>query len=313
MKTMTKASIGILVTVLGGALWGFSGTCGQFLFRNYGIDPGWLTSVRMMSAGVILLTVGFIREREHMTGILKSGRDIASLLIFSILGLMFCQLSYMTAISYSNAATATILQYLGPVIIMVLSCILVRKLPKFKEIAAVFLALSGTFLLATHGDIHSMVLTPKGLLWGILAAVGVTTYTMLPVKLINRWSSLTVTGYGMIIGGIALSLYKRIWTISVSIDAAGIAAMACIIVFGTVMAFSMYLYGVKTIGAVKASVLASVEPVSAAFFTVVWLHEKFQWIDAVGFLLIMTTVFLLAKKEKAVSCETAEVLTDILN
>lgn len=67
---------------------------------------------------------------------------------------------------------------------------------------------------------------------------------------------------------------------------------------GTIFAYTLYLQGVADIGAVRASMLASIEPVSATLFSVFWLHTQFQWIDLVGFVCILATVFLLAKKEQ---------------
>lgn len=305
MKSQEKSkAIGITITLISAVLWGFSGTCGQYLFTNYGVGAEWLTAVRMLTAGIILCAVGFKVEKASMLGIWKNKQDTISLLIFSVAGLMFCQLTYMKAIAYSNSGTATILQYLGPVLIMIIHCVMSKVPPKKKELAAITLALVGTFILATHGDIHSMVITGKGLTWGLLSALGLTLYTMLPGSIITRWGSITVTGYGLIIGGAILGLYEKIWLVQVVLDVKALAAMGGIIIFGTVLAFSMYLYGVKAVGAVKASMLASIEPLSATIFMVLWLRSPFTWIDAVGFACILTTVFLLTKKERDSSLET---------
>ena len=91
--------------------------------------------------------------------------------------------------------------------------------------------------------------------------------------------------------------YKvRIWQIPVHLDMAGILALAGIIIIGTLVAYTLYMQGVQDIGAVKASMLASVEPVSATLFSALWLDTSFVFMDFIGFLLIMSTVFLLAKK-----------------
>ena len=300
MNQIIKKQTGIIVTLIGGTMWGFSGTCGQYLFRSYGVDATWLTAVRMICAGIILCILGLIKDKGNMLDIWKSKWGRIQLLLFAIAGLMFCQLAYMKAIAYSNSGTATILQYLGPVFILIISCVTSRRMPKKNETIAIVMALCGTFILATHGNIRSMAITPAGLLWGLLAAVGLTLYTMLPKRIINQWGSVTVTGYGMLIGGIVLGLFKHVWSIRVVLDLKSGTALAAVVLLGTVLAFTMYLYGVKSIGAVKASMLACVEPVSATFFMVLWLHERFQWIDAVGSLCILTTVFLLSKKEKQV-------------
>ena len=69
----------------------------------------------------------------------------------------------------------------------------------------------------------------------------------------------------------------------------------------------MYLKGLTMIGPVKASMLASVEPVSSAVFMIAWLGVPFQYMDLLGFLCILTTIFLLTKAPKASKAsETSE-------
>lgn len=135
-------------------------------------------------------------------------------------------------------------------------------------------------------------------MWGIFAAMGLMLYTLLPSGIISKWGSLVVTGYGMLIGGIFLAVVVQVWNIKVSLDIRKLLTVSAIVIIGTVIAFTLYLQGVSDIGAVKASVLASVEPVSAVLFSVLWLGTSFMIIDVIGFACIMGTVFLLTKKEK---------------
>ena len=298
---LSKASArtrGMLITIFAGICWGFSGACSEYLFDNYHLNTVWLTAVRMSSAGIILILLSLRKQRGAIKAMFSSRRDVIHLLIFALAGLLFSQYTYLAAISYSNAGTATVLQYLGPSFVMIFVCICTKKLPSKLEVFAVLLALFGTFLLATHGNVHTLALSPAGLFWGILSAVAVLSYTLLPTRLIARWGTLPVTGFGMLTGGIVFALVMRIWKIEVTLDWHALLAMAGIVVVGTVAAYSLYLQGVRELGAVHASMLASVEPVSAALFSFFWLRTQFQWIDIAGFVCILTTVFLLSKKPR---------------
>lgn len=294
---MMNKNIGALITLIAGIFWGFSGTCGQYIFDNFDADPSYLTAVRLLSAGIILVVIGLFMDRKNMTSIWTDRKSAVQLVLFSILGIMFCQLTYMKAISYSNSGTATILQYLGPVLIMIVSCFLARKLPKAKEVIAICMALLGTFFIATHGHVDSMVITPLGLSWGLWSAVALMLYTMMPGKIIEKYGSVTVVGYGMLLGGIILCIGCRIWNAPMVYDTRCIIAFIAIVIFGTILPFTMYMIGVSHCGAVKASMLASIEPVAATVFMVVWLKEPFQFMDFAGFMCIFVTIFLLTKKD----------------
>ena len=234
-----------------------------------------------------MLGLSLIKQPKEAKAVLKEKRDVLHLILYSIFGLAFSQFSYLTTISYSNAGTATVLQYLGPVLIMIYACICGRRLPTIKEIIAILLAVLGTFLLATHGNPSSMVLSKEGLTWGLLSAVALLIYTVA-----------MVLGYAMLFGGIIMAIGTRVWTIQVDWNLRIILGLIAISFFGTAIAYTLYLQGVQLVGSVKASLIASIEPVAATVFSAIWLHTVFGGIDLVGFLCIMITVFLLAKKEK---------------
>ena len=289
-----KKTRGTIFAVIGGISWGFSGCCGQYLFDCKGIDPYWLSAVRLLTAGIILLCIAFFTSRKNLIDIWKSKSDAVKILCFGVLGMMMCQLSYLLAIRNTNAATATVIQYVGPVLVMVVVCISKRKLPTFTEFLSLILALVGTFLIATHGDPSNLVISPIGLMWCILAALAVVTYTLIPGDLTARRSGVVVSGYGMTIGGIVLSLICRVWSIPVHLDFETWLALCGIIIIGTVIAFSLYLQAVSDIGPVKASIIASLEPVSCAVISWLWLDTSFDRADILGFAAVISTVFCLS-------------------
>ncbi len=295
-KTHLPINRGVLCTFLGGVCWGFSGACGQYLFSHYGISSELLTCLRMLIAGPILIVYCLIRKPQTMLAIWKNKRDALHLIAFSILGLLFCQYTYLTTISYSNAGTATVIQYIGPVMILAADCVIHRRMPKPRELIAMFLALLGTFLLATHGNPGTLVLSKKALIWGLLSAVSMCLYTTLSCGISNRYGSDTIMGYGLVIGGILMAALPGTFSHPVFFGLNGILAMASIILVGTILAYVIFIYGVSLIGPVKGSLISSIEPVSATLFAVLWLGSSFMPMDFAGFVCIISTIFLLAKK-----------------
>ena len=283
--------------MLGGVCWGFSGTCGQYLFSRFGVSTLWLTCLRLLAGGIIMLVLAAVRHRRELREIWRCPGDAAMLVAYGLFGLMMCQYAYMTSISYSNAGTTTVLQTLSLVIIMLLTCLRLRRRPNRVETIALLLALFGTFLLATGGDPAHMVLSPQGLFWGLATAVAATVYTLLPRRLLSRWNREVVNGWAMLIGGVVLNLGARSWTFQVDLPLRGWLAVCAIVVFGTVLSFTLFMQGIRDVGPVKSSMLASTEPVSATVFSAVWLGTAFSTVDLLGFAAIIATIFLLAQPE----------------
>ncbi len=289
----SKDMLGTFILVIGCTLWGISGTCGQYLFSEKGIQSGWLVMVRMFISGVILLAICLLRRDPSLIKIWKNKRDVVRFFIFTFCGFLVSQYSYLTAIYYSNASTATVLQEVNPALIILVVCIGGRRLPKKKELLCVALALTGTFLVATKGSFDSLALSSEGLFWGLMAAVGALLYSITAGNLANKYGSLTLTGYAMIIGGFVFGLLSGNYRIHVVIDMGTLLGMFGVIVLGSAAAYTMYVAGVGMCGPIKAGMLGTIEPVSATVFSYLLLKTQFTIYDIIGAIMILSVVFIL--------------------
>lgn len=285
---------GYFLTVFGAVCWAFSGACGQYLFQHRGLDADWLVSVRLTMAGLLLVLYSLARWRSGAVQMFRSRRSMGGVLVFAVFGMAMCQYSYFRSIELSNAATATTLQYTGPALVLLWLALREKRMPTPKELIAVVCAMGGAFLLATHGDLSQMALSPKALFWCILAAISIAVYSVQPRGLIAEYGTIPVTGVGMLIGGLGLCVIFRPWHIVGQWDAVTVIGMIYIIIFGTICAFCCYLEGVRRIGAAKGSILAAVEPVASAVLSVCWLGVPLIGMDIGGIALIVAAMVLLA-------------------
>ena len=291
----SKMVTGTIVTIAGGILWGVSGVCGQYMFQNKGVTAPWLVSVRLVVAGLLMLCYYSLTDREQTLAIWKSKRDRRDVIIYGLLGMLPCQYAYFQTIEWSNAGTATVIQYLGPALIVIWVCFRTKRMPTLQEITGVILAVIGVFLIATHGNLTSLALSGRALLMGLASAVSVAIYTLEPARLQKKYDTPLILAWGMTIGGVALTLISRPWTAKgIQADAEMFAALAFVIVFGTMAGFSLYMTGVKLIGSVKASLYACMEPVSSMILTVLWMKVNFTTPDLIGTLLVIATIIILA-------------------
>lgn len=291
--------VGIVLALLAATLWGVAGTFGQFLFQERGVDVNWMLTTRLLGSGTLLLVFGVLSPGIDLKSIWKSRKDVGQLVLFSITGITAVQYTYFEAIHHSNAATATILQYVGPVLIVIYLALKNKRMPRPLEFLAVFLAVAGTFLLVTHGRWEQLAISRTALFFGLGAAVALAIYTLQPIPLLRKYGAVPVLGWGMLMGGIVSSFFKAPWQVSGIWDAGTYSATLFIIVFGTAVSFVAYLNAVHIIGGQKSSLLASAEPLSATIMAVFWLQVPFGILDWMGAICIVSTVFLLSRKESA--------------
>ena len=298
MKNKSKMR-GLFFASLGAMSWGISGVCSQYLFMNYDVDSSWLTAIRMVLSGILLLILSAYKDKDKVIKIWTIPKDVGWLFAFAILGLLMCQYTYVSAIKYSDSATATVLQSLNVVIMIVFMSIVTRTKMKFSQILAVFLAVFGTYLISTGGNPRNITISTAGLIFGLLSAVGVITYTLFSRPIIVKWGNILVTGWGMLIGGLVISIISKAWIIPKDLDFIAWLMIAIIIVVGTAGGFSIFLEGVKHIGPVKATLIGCLEPASATLLAAIFLGMRFSLVELTGFFCILLTVFLSVKDKEA--------------
>ncbi len=287
-------------------LWGVSGTAGQFLFAHRGVNTEWLVAVRMLLAGVLMLGFVAIRSPRDLFTIWTRKADALRMVVFSLFGMLAVQYTYFAAINASNAATATVIQYTGPVLIVGWYAWQKKRWPTPFELLCVAMAIAGTFFMVTHGSLTSLSISKMALVWGLSSAVALAFYSVQPLTLMHKYSAPIVIGWGMLIGGLALSLVHAPWAIEGAWDAPAIGAFAFVIVFGTLIPFYAYLTAVKIVGAETSSLLACAEPLASAILAMIWLGTRFGFYDWLGTALILATVVSLALRKsepKAVKIE----------
>lgn len=295
---LNDRSKGITLVLTAALFWGISGTVSQYMFQSLHISTEWLTTVRLLSAGLLLIIIAYRQEGNRIFDVWRQKADFFGIVIFGIFGMIGAQYTYLAAITYSNAATATVLQYLGPVLVTSYYIMIAKRLPTIKEITAIFFALFGTFLLVTHGNIENLSISKEGFIWGILSAFGLALYTIQPIQLLRRWGALIVVGWGMVVGGLAFSFIHPPWMFEGEWYFSTNFAFLFVVVCGTVIAFYSYLESIKYLSASETSLLACAEPLSAAITTVLFLGVSFGWIDWMGTICILTTIFILSKKKE---------------
>ena len=282
--------IGIILTLLGATLWGVSGTSVQFVgnFRNMNLE--WLLTMRLITAGLLTVLYGWIRQGNAIFNVFRNWRDTLGLVIFGVFGMALCQYTYFRSIVIAGAGIATVLQYLAPSMIIIYLLMRYGKRPSTGEIISVILALVGTICLMGNNGFSFESFRSDVLFWGLLSAVGVAVYSVSPVRLLATYGTIPIVGFGMLLSGlVAAALFQQphsyatwdVWTV-----------VGCfnVVFLGTIVSFNAYLEGVKRIGAVSGSILSSIEPISAAFFGWALLGNQFNWVGILGMAMIIATV-----------------------
>ncbi|MEG1492654.1 MAG: GNAT family N-acetyltransferase [Gordonibacter sp.] len=288
---------GIVCALAGGICWGFSGTCAQLLMNDYGAPAEWITCVRMVIAAVFFLFMTAMRNWRDLVAVFRDRRSLLQIALFALFGVLLTQMSYLNAIKHTSAGVGTTIEQVGLVLIMLYVCLRARRLPRLREALGLAFALGGMVLIATQGEIGRLAIPAEGLSWGLVSAVALAFYTLMPVRVLKKWGAMLVTGLAMLFGGSAASIVVQPWSIPVQLSGGALAALVAIVLVGTLGAYMLYLQGVADAGPVKASLLCCVEPVSAMVLALFWLQTPVSLWDIAGCAMIVVMIFLVSERE----------------
>lgn len=286
--------MGVFLVVLGGIFWAVSGVLAEYLFENhYSVE--WVSFYRLFCTGILLIIVSLKRFEWQ---IFTQKSHLLSLLIYAFFGLLLTQYGYFKAIFYTDAGTATMIQYSAPLMIMLFLCFKNKILPKKLEVLALILILSALFLIATGGNLSEFKISFWGIFWALAGAFGVAFYSLCARNIIEKYGIFLLMGWASLIASGILLILLLGKIPSYDFDLKGYLALAGIIFIGTIGAFCLYLKGVEYIGALRASMIACIEPVAAAFMSYFFLKTQYSFLELFAFSLIIISVFLNAMKVK---------------
>lgn len=262
---------GTIYSLLSGLIWGICGILGEYFFSHYQVSSGWITSMRLLVAGGFVIVLSSLKLQSQLFEIWKNRNNYLPFLAYAILGIFSVQFFFYLCVEYSNATTATILQFISPVFILIYNRIIYKKKASKKAIFYVLTAMLGVFLMATKGDLSKLSITPLALLTGLLSALGVMFNVILPQRFAKKYGFVPTVGWGMIIAGLFSNFLYPVYKISFQVDTISICICLTIAFLGTAFAFFLSMKAVSLVSPLVVSVVSASEPLSSAILSVLFL------------------------------------------
>ena len=290
---MKEKSLGISQSLVGATMWGASSVAINSLFSITAIPYIVLLFFRLLLSSLIL----FVFIRPHF-----DKRALFSISIFGVIGLFAAQLTYLAAIYYSNATTATVLQYLFMPMVVIYDLLRKNRSTTLILVISITFSFFGLILLSVnfYSTGSLFVVSPVGLFFGLMAAVSGAFYTIYARVLVKKEGFEPTISMGFLFACIPVTIFglypsiRYISTLS-AMPLGSILTIAGLILFvvivGTVGAFYLYIKSMKHINSSDASVTASMEPISAAIFSVLILDIFLTGIQYLGAAIIILSIF----------------------
>ena len=288
-----KNKLSVICVLLAGVLWGSS--C---IFVNKlsaaGFSPMQCTAIRTLFGALILNAALLIKGRRHYKMDFKSYGLCAASGICSVLAMC---IFYYYSMTYTSAAVSAILLYTAPMFVMVMSVLFLGERFTAKKIVAFVIAIVGCALVS--GVATGATVSGLGILFGVLSGFAYSLYGIFADLFMKRnREPLTFSALSFAFAALGALVISKPWeivSISASHDNAFLLPLM-FIVFSLCTAVLPYLLYTKGLVGVRpdvASILAFSEPLMAAVFGTLVLHQPMDAWQIGGIVLVSAAIVIL--------------------
>lgn len=282
------------LVLLAGILWG---TIGFFVrvLNSAGLSSMEIVMLRAVTTTLLLLIYLAVTDKTLLKIRLK---DIWCFLGTGICSIVFFNYCYFKSISMTSLSVAAVLLYTAPAMVMVLSAILFHEKITMKKLLALVMTFTGClFVTGLVGMKESLSLS--GILVGLGAGLGYALYSIFGRYALERgYHSLTISFYTFLfamVGTIPFCNAGQVMEVGVS-DLKMLGFYFVFGLFSTVIPYIVYTLGLKEMENSKASIIASIEPVTATLLGVIVYHEMLTINEMIGVVLVIVSIILQREK-----------------
>lgn len=291
--TTRSTGLGLWLAVAAAASFGSSGPFAKALLVE-GWSSGAIVLLRVGIAALLLAvpTVVALRGRWWLVR-----RNALPVLAYGAMAVAGCQVAYFYAVQRLTVGVALLLEYLGVVLVVLFVWARSRTAPPRLTLVGVGVAILGLALVL---DLTSQARPDLvGVLWGLLAAVGLATYFVIAAE-DTGLPPVALAGLGLGSGALALGFFGAVGVIPltfatgpVQVAGADLPWWVAIGELAVVAAAAAYLIGVmaaRILGSTVASFVGLTEVLFAVLFAWLLLGELPGVMQLVGGLLIVLGV-----------------------
>ncbi len=248
-----------------------------------------IVALRAITTSILLFVFLFVFDKSKLKLKLKDIWCFIGTGVFSIVFFNFC---YFKAITLTSLSVAAILLYTAPAIVMILSAVLFHE--KITKIKVLSLVLTFVGCVLVTGIVSGgATLNAKGILVGLGAGLGYALYSIFSRYALDRgYHSLTISFYTFVFAMFAtipFAHYSEM--IGICKDDLGIIGFCFLFgLISTVLPYITYTSGLKNMENSKASIIASIEPVTATLLGVFLYHEKLSVLEIIGVILVLGAI-----------------------
>lgn len=291
--------VGYVLVLTAATLFGLNAGLSRVPLRS-GTDEATFTAVRITGALAVLVAVALVSNRSALRP--PPMRRVPLVLGLGLVGIVGLQGFYNVAINRLPLGIALLLEYTGPVLVVLWVRFGRREPVAARMWPALGLTLVGLAVVSQVWD--GLVLDGLGVAAALAAAVCFAAYFLLGEDEGVSGEPLRHILWAFAVAAVVMNVVAPVWRAdALGADASMLGrldaftvpswlAMSCIVVLGTVTPFFLLLLALRSLPATVVSVVAMLEPVVAALVGWAWFTESLTAVQLLGMVVVLTGIVL---------------------
>jgi drug/metabolite transporter, DME family len=277
--------LGASAVVAAASLWGTLGYFAKILYAQ-GVSFESLVAVRASVGWLAVLA--FVLATGGARRLRVARQDLVFLVPLGAVGIGAFYLLYFYTVRESTVGTAAILLYSAPAFVVVLAWLFLREPLNAPKVLALLLTICGISLVVGAYDPADLEVSTTVLITGLLSGLTYGLYAIFGRPVAGHLSPAVVLSYALAFGSLLLvpAALPTLGTLA-GLPAGSYALLFMLSVVHTTLAFALYTFGIRHLGAGRAAIVATVEPVVAGAMGIVLLNEELTVLKILGALLVL--------------------------
>jgi drug/metabolite transporter (DMT)-like permease len=262
------------------------GTLAILAKLGYALDLG---SQQMQALRFLLAAVGMlaIAGRAGQNPLRLGRTRLLTLLSMGMLLYSAQSLTYFLALRSLPASLVVLIGYIYPSLVVVAGWLFLRRAITAKQGAALAASFVGVAMLVGGAHFH--------LTWALLLAVAspvvYTGYILVGERVMGSVPALAASAVIMVGAAIGFSLIAAVTNeLTLPRSRAGWAVVVALALLPTMLAITLFLAGLPHVGASRAALLSTWEPVVTVLLAVLVLGDRLSIVQVLGGLLVLLAV-----------------------
>jgi len=284
-----------LLLIMTALFWGGNAVAGKFAAGH--VSPMLLTAMRWVFALAILLALGHRHFRAEWPTV---AGNLRYLLVMGMVGLTGFNVCLYTALNFTTAINASILQAAIPMVVFAGNFLLFSIRASHAQIAGFLLTVAGVALVAGQGSFERLrsleVNSGDGLMLFAVAAYGGYTVALRNMPKLHWQSTMIALSTGALLSATVFAIVEWLAGFGRWPDSQGWLVIAYTAIFPSVLSQTFYIRGNRLIGGNRAGLFVNLVPVFGTALSVLILAERFQLFHATALALVFGGIWLAERR-----------------